>query len=135
MGEKLTLGVDLGGSSSKATLLNAQGRVLATAVEEYPSYSPMPGWMEQDADDLYEAVVKNIRRCIEQAGIDSADIAALCIDAATHMAVLCDENDRPLRRFIHWADARSGEQTQFLKANYAELLHRHSVNSVSPWIS
>ena len=132
MGEKLTLGVDLGGSSSKATLLNAQGRVLATAVEEYPSYSPMPGWMEQDADDLYEAVVKNIRRCIEQAGIDSADIAALCIDAATHMAVLCDENDRPLRRFIHWADARSGEQTRFLKANYAELLHRHSVNSVSP---
>ena len=132
MQDKMTLGVDLGGSSSKATLLNSDGTVLATAVEEYPSYSPKPGWMEQDADDLYEAVVKNIRSCIGQAGIDSGKIAAVCIDAATHMAVLCDENDRPLRRFIHWADARSGEQARFLKEQHGELLRKYSVNSVSP---
>ena len=128
----MTLGVDLGGSSSKATLLDESGQVLTTAVEEYPSWSPNPGWMEQDADDLYEAVVKNIRNCVEQAGIDSGNIAAVCIDAATHMAVLCDESDRPLRRFIHWADARSGKQARLLREHYDDLLHRYTVNSVSP---
>lgn len=132
MPDKMTLGVDLGGSSSKATLINAKGEVLATASKEYPSYSPKPGWLEQNADDLYDAVICNIRQCISSAGIDSTDIAAVAVDAATHMAVLCDENSKPLRRFIHWSDSRCSEQVKFLKANYAELLKANSVNSVSP---
>lgn len=111
MAEKLLLGVDLGGSSSKATLIDSQGNVLATASREYPAYSPKPGWLEQDADDLFDAVIVNIKACIEKAGIDGKAISALAIDAATHMAVLCGADDKPLRRFIHWSDARSGAQT------------------------
>lgn len=132
MAEKLLLGVDLGGSSSKATLIDSQGNVLATASREYPAYSPKPGWLEQDADDLFDAVIVNIKACIEKSGIDGKAISALAIDAATHMAVLCDADDKPLRRFIHWSDARSGAQTKFLKENYSELLRESSVNSVSP---
>ena len=45
---------------------------------------------------------------------------------------ICDADDKPLRRFIHWSDARSGAQTKFLKENYSELLRESSVNSVSP---
>lgn len=132
MAEKLLLGVDLGGSSSKATLIDSQGNVLATASREYPAYSPKPGWLEQDADDLFDAVIVNIKACIEKAGIDGKAISALAIDAATHMAVLCGADDKPLRRFIHWSDARSGAQTRFLKENCSELLRESSVNSVSP---
>lgn len=113
MAERLLLGVDLGGSSSKATLINSHGTVLATASREYPAYSPKPGWLEQDADDLFDAVIANIKACIEKAGIDGGTVSALAIDAATHMAVLCDADGKPLRRFIHWSDARSGAQTQF----------------------
>lgn len=132
MAEKLLLGVDLGGSSSKATLIDSQGNVLATASREYPAYSPKPGWLEQDADDLFDAVIVNIKACIEKAGIDGKAISALAIDAATHMAVLCGADDKPLRRFIHWSDARSGAQTKFLKENFSELLRESSANSVSP---
>lgn len=132
MADKLLLGIDLGGSSSKATLINSQGKVLATASREYPSYSPKPGWLEQDADDLFAAVIENIKTCIAKAGIDGKDVSAICIDAATHMAVLCDKDDKPLRHFIHWSDARSGAQSKFLKENHAELLRACSVNSVSP---
>ena len=131
MAKKLVLGVDLGGSSSKATLIDSDGNILATASKEYPSYSAHPGWLEQDADDLFEAVIVNIRACIAKSGIDGKDISALAIDAATHMAVLCDEDNKPLRRFIHWSDARSGGQAAWLKANYADLLKACSVNSVS----
>lgn len=77
MAEKLLLGVDLGGSSSKATLIDSQGNVLATASREYPAYSPKPGWLEQDADDLFDAVIVNIKACIEKSGIDGKAISAL----------------------------------------------------------
>lgn len=131
MDNRLILGIDLGGSSSKATMLDGQGKVIATSSREYPAYSPQPGWLEQDADELYDAVIINIKNCIAKAGIDSGRIEAVCLDAATHMAVLCDENDRPVRKFIHWSDSRCSKQVKYLKENAADLISRYSVNSVS----
>ena len=131
MAHKYTIGIDFGGSSSKATLLEDTGRIAATASLEYPSYFPFTGWYEQNADELFAALYANIRSCLAGSGINPADIAAVSIDAATHMAVLCDENDRPLRNFIHWSDKRCTKQVQFVKKNYADLLKKYSVNSVS----
>ena len=85
---KYLIGVDFGGSSSKATLLGEDGRVYATAVREYPTYYPRNGWAEQDAQDSYDAAVSNIRDLLQQTGAAPGDIAALALDAATHTAVL-----------------------------------------------
>ena len=52
MSHKMTLGIDFGGSSSKVTLLEDTGRVVAAAGREYNSYFPKPGWYKQDADKL-----------------------------------------------------------------------------------
>ena len=131
---RMTLGIDMGGSSSKATLIDETGKVLATSTKEYPSYSPQTGWLEQDADELVEAVFHNIRVCLDRSGANPEQIVAVAVDAATHMAVLCDENDRPIRRFIHWSDARSSKQSAQLRAECGELLAERCVNSVgSAW--
>lgn len=131
MAAKLTLGVDFGGSSSKATLLREDGRVIAHSTREYPSYHPFPGWYEQDADELYEALLFNIRAILRDSGADPADICAVALDAATHMAVLCDENDRPVRKFIHWSDSRSTDQAARLRRQNGALLEAHAFNAVS----
>lgn len=127
---RMTLGIDMGGSSSKATLIDETGKVLATSTKEYPSYSPHAGWLEQDADDLVEAVFYNIRMCLERSGVRPEQIAAVAVDAATHMAVLCDEENRPIRHFIHWSDARSSQESMQLRQMYGELLAQRCVNSV-----
>ena len=119
---QMTLGIDLGGSSSKATLIDENGTVIATASKEYASYSPRPGWLEQDADELVDAVIYNIRACLSTSGVNPAQIAAVAVDAATHMAVLCDGQDRPVRRFIHWSDARSSPQAGVLRETQGALL-------------
>ncbi len=132
MAEKFTLGVDLGGSSSKATLLDRRGRIVFTSTVEYPSYSPAPGRLEQDADELFDAMLHNIRLCVGAASGAGGEIEALAIDAATHMAVLCGDDGRPLRRFIHWSDSRSSEQAAFLLEKHSGLLKRCCANSASP---
>lgn len=96
------IGVDFGGSSSKATLLGEDGHVYATAVREYPTYYPYNGWAEQDAQDSYEAAVSNIRELLSRTGVKPGDVAALALDAATHTAVLLGADDRPVRRAIYW---------------------------------
>lgn len=125
------LGVDFGGTSSKTTLLGEDGRIYATATCEYPTHYPQNGWAEQDPEDSYAAFVKNVRAILRDSGVKAADIRALCLDAATHTAVLLDERDRPVRDAIYWTDTRSAPQAAYLKREMGEAIIRESYNSVS----
>jgi xylulokinase len=128
---KYLLGVDFGGSSSKATLLREDGAVVATASKEYSTYYPQNGWAEQDPDDSYHALIGNIRELLETTQIKPEDVAALALDAATHTAVLLGADDRPVRRAIYWTDARAGEEAAALKAGMGGEIMRECYNSVS----
>lgn len=125
------LGVDFGGSSSKATLLGEDGRVAATATCEYPTYYPQSGWAEQNPEDSWNAFVSNVRELLEKSGVAPEDIAAVALDAATHTAVLLDAQDRPVRNAIYWTDTRASAEADELRARCGEEITRLSFNSVS----
>lgn len=128
---KYMIGADFGGSSSKATLLGENGRVIATASCEYPTYYPHSGWAEQDPEDSWKAFVLNIRELLSKSGVSAEDIAAISLDAATHTAVLLDENDRPVRNAIYWTDTRSSAEAAELREKFGEEITKLSFNSVS----
>ena len=125
------LGVDFGGSSSKATLLGEDGRVAATATCEYPTYYPQSGWAEQNPEDSWNAFVANVRELLEKSGVAPEDIAAVALDAATHTAVLLDAKDRPVRNAIYWTDTRASAEADELRARCGEAITKLSFNSVS----
>ena len=125
------LGVDFGGSSSKATLLGEDGRVAATATCEYPTYYPQSGWAEQNPEDSWNAFVSNVRELLEKSGVAPEEIAAVALDAATHKAVLLDAQDRPVRNAIYWTDTRASAEADELRARCGEEITRLSFNSVS----
>ena len=125
------LGVDFGGSSSKATLLGEDGRVAATATCEYPTYYPQSGWAEQNPEDSWNAFVSNVRELLEKSGVAPEEIAAVALDAATHTAVLLDAQDRPVRNAIYWTDTRASAEADELRARCGEEITRLSFNSVS----
>jgi len=124
MKKRALLGIDFGGGASKATLLSETGEILATAGCEYPTHYPAPGWVEQNPDDWIRATVSNISAVLRDSGIDPADIAALSLDAATHTAVILDENFSLIRPAIYWTDTRSTEEVQFLTEHCGELIEK-----------
>ena len=128
---KYLLGVDFGGSSSKATLLDENGRVCAEASQEYPTYYPKNGWAEQDILYSYNALVANVREILRISRIRPEEIAALALDAATHTAVLVGEDGKPVRRAIYWTDSRAAEEAQWLKAEMGDDLRNECYNGVS----
>lgn len=123
---KYVLGVDFGGGASKATLLDERGKVAGTSLSEYPSYYPRPGWVEQAPEDWFKALQENVKTLLGSSGIDPGDIQALCPDAATHIAVLCGGDGRPLRNAIYWTDTRSVEEAETLKAEAGPLIRRQT---------
>lgn len=55
------LGLDIGTSGVKGLLLSAEGEIKLTLTENYPLYTPHPGWAEQNPEDWWEATSKCIR--------------------------------------------------------------------------
>ncbi len=121
---KYLLGIDFGGGASKATLLCEDGTICATHTTEYITSYPKPGYAEQDPNDWVKATCENIVGVLEKSKVSPCDICAVSLDAATHTAVIMDEDFNVIRPAIYWTDTRSIGQVAYLKENYAQIIEK-----------
>ncbi len=127
---KYLLGIDFGGGSSKATLLSEQGEIVATNSVEYPTLYPKPGWVEQNPDDWYAATKENIAQVLKKSGAMPQEVVAVSLDAATHTAVLMDENFDVLRPAIYWTDIRTVGEVNWLKESFGQIILEKTLHNV-----
>ena len=125
------LGIDIGSGGCKATLIDVNGNVIATAFKEYSTYYPRPGWAEQDPGDWYKALCQAVGDMIS-GGVRTSGVVAVCISAPTHTAVVLDKDYQVIRKAILWTDQRSTSQAERLAEDYGEDIFRVSLNHVSP---
>lgn len=121
---KYLLGIDFGGGASKATLLCENGEIVATGTTEYPTHYPYPGYAEQNPQDWVDATCRNIKTILDKSDVSPSDIICVSLDAATHTAVIMDDDFNVLRNSIYWTDTRSIKEVQFLKDNYSEIIEK-----------
>lgn len=131
MTEKL-FGVDFGTGGCKATVIDKEGNICASAFEEYPSEHKHPGWSEQDPSLWIDAFVKTVKSCREQMKDGCDGLLALAVTASTHNAVLMDEAGKVIRPCIMWNDQRSGDQCNRLKAEYGSEIFRIGMQMPTP---
>jgi len=107
----LLLGYDVGSSSIKATLLEAEtGAVLASATspeKELEIIAQKPGWAEQKPHIWWDNVKLATRQIKTKAGLNPADVKAIGISYQMHGLVVVDENQEVLRPAIIWCDSRA----------------------------
>jgi xylulokinase len=109
----LLLGIDIGTSSVKVCIVDAESqKVIASAQypdEESPIIALHPGWAEQSPDTWWEHTQTAIRICNSSGLYAPADIAAIGIAYQMHGLVLVDKNQQVLRNSIIWCDSRAVE--------------------------
>jgi xylulokinase len=107
----LLLGLDIGSSSVKASLVDAQtGRGLASAQspsEEMSMVAVKPGWAEQDPDLWWTHAVNAVKKCIAKSGEGGKNIQSIGISYQMHGLVLIGKDHKPLRPSIIWCDSRA----------------------------
>jgi len=105
------LGYDVGSSSVKASLLNAEtGTVIASAIspkKEMEIIAHQPGWAEQHPAMWWENVKAATAELGSVANVDLAHVAAIGISYQMHGLVLLDKNHHVLRPAIIWCDSRA----------------------------
>ncbi|MFC6081268.1 FGGY-family carbohydrate kinase [Sphaerisporangium aureirubrum] len=109
---KVFLGVDIGTSSSKGVLVDAAGRVLASAVREHEAARPRPGHVEMDGE-LWWAEFRDLAAELTT----GADVAAVGVSGMGPCVLLTDEDGTPLRpAILYGVDTRAAKQITDLTA-------------------
>lgn len=127
--EKYVLGVDIGSGSVKLTMLSRRGVVAGTSTCEYPTFYPHTGWCEQNPEDWCSAFRSALGELLADTGIDASQIVALAPDAATHTAVLLDEDYSCIRPAILWTDQRCVDQVKWLKKHCLDAIKAQCLNT------
>jgi xylulokinase len=104
------LGLDIGTSGAKALLCDDHGRVLASAMGEYPLQTPFPLWSEQDPADWWRGARAALHEVIARAGVDVAQIAGLGLTGQMHGAVFLDVGGAVIRPALLWNDQRTAAE-------------------------
>ena len=74
---KYLMGIDNGGTFSKAALFDEDGKQISVASVPTVTITPQPGYTERDMDELWEVTAQAARQAIEKSGVDAKDIVGV----------------------------------------------------------
>lgn len=115
------LGIDLGTSSVKAVLVDAEQVLVGQSAAPLDVTRPRPRWSEQRPEDWFEAACSAIDGLREDHATALSGVRAIGLSGQMHGATLLDANDRALRPAMLWNDGRSDAECRALYEAVPEI--------------
>ncbi|MCA9735439.1 glycerol kinase GlpK [candidate division KSB1 bacterium] len=101
------LAIDQGTTGTTAILYNKQGQITAKAYREFTQIYPQPGWVEHDAEEIWQTVVATVTEVVQT---NPVKIAGIGITNQRETTVLWDRNSgKPVHNAIVWQCRRTAE--------------------------
>lgn len=125
------LALDLGTSSCKARIVDADGTTRGSASIAYETFRPGPQWAEQNPRDWLHAATQAVHCVLGESRVKGSCIVGIGMTCAAHIAVLLDQNHQPLRPAILWNDQRSEAEVCQLERRAGEMILRTTYQAVS----
>ncbi len=126
------LGIDAGNTVVKAVLFDLAGNQLAGAARDGATLKPAPGRVERDIGELWRNADAVIATCIEKAGIDAAQIAAIGCAGHGNGLYLLDKSNEPLKAVQSLDSRAAGLARELADASGAAI---HALSLQAPWPS
>lgn len=115
MVEPAILAIDEGTTNAKAVLVARSGDILATGTAPVPIAHPRPGWVEQDATDIWRATLAAVSDC--RAKAPATPVAALGISNQRESILIWDRRTgEPLGPVLSWQCRRTADACAALRA-------------------
>lgn len=134
---KFVLALDQGTTSSRSILFDHSGQVVAVAQHEFTQYFPQSGWVEHDAEEIWQTQLQSINEVIEAAGAEISDLAAIGITNQRETVVVWDRfTGKPISNAIVWQDRRTADTCKQLKdAGFESALSALTGLKIDPYFS
>ena len=115
------LAIDQGTTSSRAIVFDGEYRIRGVGQREFAQHFPQSGWVEHDAEDIWQTALETARFALADAGLSAPDVAAIGITNQRETTLVWDrETGRAIHRAIVWQDRRTAELCARLKSDGAE---------------
>jgi len=115
---KYILAIDQGTSSTKSLIFDEAGIAIAKGSESLHTSYLDNGFVEQDAEEIYQNVLASVKKCLQQfteKGFDTNDITAIGISNQRETFVIWDKDGKPLHPAVVWQCKRSVRVCEDLK--------------------
>jgi glycerol kinase len=112
------LAIDEGTTGVRGFVIDEHAAILGSGYEEFTQHFPRPGWIEHDADEIWEATVTACRGALEASGTRPDEVTCIGITNQRETAVVWErETLRPIHHAIVWQDRRTSARCDKLKSD------------------
>jgi len=131
------LSIDQGTTGTTCLVFDAEGAIAGRAYSEFQQHFPRPGWVEHDAEEIWQVTRRVAGEALADAGVDGAGLRAIGITNQRETVVAWDpESGEPVHRALVWQDRRTAGRCEELKAAGHEALVRGRTGlTIDPYFS
>lgn len=133
--EKYIMAIDQGTTSTRAFLFNHEGNLCFSAVRAINCLYPKPGWVEQDALQLWVSVIDVVNELLVVSHKTMDDIAAIGVTNQRETTIIWDKKTgRPIYNAIVWQSRQSLPYCQKIE-KHRDLIHNKTGLLINPYFS
>ncbi|MDY6286323.1 MAG: glycerol kinase GlpK [Lachnospiraceae bacterium] len=133
------MALDSGTTSNRCIIFDQKGNMVSTAQKEFTQYFPHPGWVEHDANEIWQTQLQVAREAMKKADATYEDIAAIGITNQRETTILWDRiTGQPISHAIVWQCRRTADfTTQLLSEHpsYKDLFQQKTGLVMDPYFS
>lgn len=129
---RYVLALDQGTTSSRAILFDHDGRVIASAQQEFPQIYPQPGWVEHDPEAIWSTQLRVTQQVLSAQRLSAADIAAIGITNQRETTIIWERTTgKPVYNAIVWQCRRTADLCETLKREGFDRVIREKTGLVT----
>ena len=107
MAGEYILAIDQGTTSSRAIVFDHESRTVGQAQREFTQHYPRPGWVEHDANEIWDVTIGVVKGAMDDAGVSPDQIAGIGITNQRETVAVWDrQTGEPVHHAIVWQDRR-----------------------------
>jgi glycerol kinase len=133
----MILAIDQGTTGTACVVFDAEGRVAGRAYSEFEQHFPRPGWVEHDANEIWEVTRRVAIQAIADAGIQGVELDGIGIANQRETVVAWDPSTgEPVHRALVWQDRRTAARCEQLReAGHGKLVRERTGLVIDPYFS
>ena len=135
--KKYIMAIDQGTTSSRAIIFNKKAEIIASSQKEFPQIFPKSGWVEHDANAIWNSIQSVIAEVFIESGIKPNQIASIGITNQRETTVILDKNTGlPIYNAIVWQSRQSADiANKLVSDGYKDMIHKKTGLVVDAYFS
>jgi len=131
------LAIDQGTTGSTCLVFDREGKIAGRAYSEFEQHFPRPGWVEHDANEIWDVTLRVAGEALSDAGTEGSALDAIGITNQRETVVAWDPSTgEPVHHALVWQDRRTAARCDELRESGAEDLVRERTGLVlDPYFS